>query len=534
MRIGLLTDLAGQRTWHHWLAADLAHLGHALLILRPAPEAITTIPAGLRLAFWLDPVLYRLQGEHAFDTAANTTIIEHPAADAGSAAPLDLLIDVSARSGSRPRANRTIRLLFDDQSGELAAVSAVLDPGPVVIAIEDGSGVLLETSRPAIEQRTRLTSALDNVFTAVVELLTAHAQSRRERAVASAFAETANRESSPPRALRPHINMLTGPSYLTAIVSKKIARYLDRSTRPQNSWAIATRILSGEGLPGGQLPTQATYKIIPDDGRRYYSDPFLFEKGGRTHLFAEEYPMATGKGIISVTEIDEHGNAGAFRPIIERDFHLSYPFVFDFAGMTWMIPEASASGSVELYRAIDFPDRWAVDRTLLDGVPGCDATILQLGKNYYMVLTATRRRGSTWDKQFVYIADSPLGPWREHPPGLVCIDSTTARPAGAAFLRGDKVVRPAQNCSEFYGGSMTLLEPHQTAAGMLRETPVATIKVAGPSGIIGTHTYSRCRNIEAVDVYGDVSHAQSVTLACAEIMRSDEDDSAKRQAASVP
>jgi hypothetical protein len=179
-----------------------------------------------------------------------------------------------------------------------------------------------------------------------------------------------------------------------------------------------------------------------------------------------------------------------------------------------MIPEASASGSVELYRASDYPTKWQHDRTLLSNVAGCDATIVPFAGKYFMVLTSTRWNGSTWDKQRVFFAETPLGPWQEQADGLVRVDITNARPAGAAIISDGRILRPAQNSTRFYGSSMTLLDVQQLSETRCHEIPVAAITVVAPVGKFGTHTYTRSSRVEAVDVWGLFETVTEVTLEC--------------------
>ena len=182
-----------------------------------------------------------------------------------------------------------------------------------------------------------------------------------------------------------------------------------------------------------------------------------------------------------------------------------------------MIPESCDRGTVELYRAVEFPYRWELDRILLDDIRGCDATIIPFGNRYWMTLSTTRWLGATTDKQRLFHADSPLGPWTEHAMGLIRIDSTIARPAGAPFQRSGKLLRPAQDCSVRYGGSMKLLEIEALSPSSYRETPVATVSVKMPAELVGTHTYSAFRELEAVDVWGQVTGMRSVQLTCAPV-----------------
>lgn len=509
MHIGLLTDLNGQRTWHQWLADDLAKRGHTLAILRPGNDERLGLPSGLQLALRLDPILFKLKGEHAFDDVQPRSVPD----EAKSDRTFDVVIDVSG-AGDAPRkakAGRRIRLLFNDQASELAAVDAALSSRHVLVTLaeEDGS---YEVARPGIERPQCLTWALDNIFSAVVELLVERIAlpktGANQTAGSSHRATTAN--ASPAAYVAKTV---------IAKVANKLASYLDRRARTRSSWGLGVRVCpEGAGLLDGMWPRTAEYDLVPDDNQRYFADPFVVTHGGQTHVFVEEVPMATGRGIISVADLDERGRVGSFRPVLEQGFHLSYPLIFTYDNLVWMLPEACESGSVDLYRAVKYPDKWELDRRLLDGVPGCDATIIPFDGKYFMILTAARRLGTTWDTQRIYYADTPLGPWTEIDGGLTHIDCSNARPAGAAISVGGRLLRPAQDCSQGYGGSMTVMDVQRLSPSGCHEIPVATIKVAG-GGHFCTHTYSKNQKFEVIDVCGDFGARQKISLECAPLRR---------------
>jgi hypothetical protein len=517
MKIGLLVDLEGQRVWHRWLASEVALLGYDFTLIRPLHE-MRACPSGLRLALWLDPIWFRLGGGHAFDAIPSTEIAEKWFDAKASDIELDLLIDVSTAHSQRPKAHRTIQLTFNDAPSELAAVGALLDDGAVTFSIECLTNRTRETARPALHRRECLTEGLNCLFSAVVELVAERIGQTSPSPSSGSTGSTPWRTHADKVHRRPTAaTSIVGVAHLTKLLTAKLARYLTVRSHEPMHWSIATRVCGDAGLLDA-WPCEATYNVIPDDAKRYYADPFLFEHSGRKYLFCEEYPLATGRGLLSVASVDSEGKIGSFQPILERPYHLSYPFVFAYDGQIWMVPEAYESGSVELYRAVEFPNRWTLDRKLLDGIGGCDATIFCSGGIYWMMLTTARYRGSTWDKQRLYWANSPLGPWSEHANGLIRIDSVVARPAGAVVMHNNKILRPAQNCSHRYGGSIVLLEIEELSRAEFRETPVAEVKTMQSDGLLGTHTYSRSGTIEAVDVWGALTNGHSAKLICTPVV----------------
>jgi hypothetical protein len=58
-----------------------------------------------------------------------------------------------------------------------------------------------------------------------------------------------------------------------------------------------------------------------------------------------------------------------------------------------MLPEASASGQLRLYRAKSFPLEWELDRVLLER-PLVDASLVEFGGKWWMFASDPSRRGA--------------------------------------------------------------------------------------------------------------------------------------------
>ena len=201
-----------------------------------------------------------------------------------------------------------------------------------------------------------------------------------------------------------------------------------------------------------------------------YADPFLFEHDGRHHLFVEDVPPGTDRGVISHVELRPGNDPGAPVPVLEADHHLSYPFVFSHGGEVYMIPETGDVAQIRLYRAARFPTEWEFDRVLVDDIRAADATLLEAEGRWWMFASVGGHGTTLGDELHLFHAASPLGPWAPHPANPVVSDVRAARPAGAILRDGDRLVRPAQDGSRRYGWAVSLREI--TAA----RRPIATRK----------------------------------------------------------
>jgi hypothetical protein len=191
---------------------------------------------------------------------------------------------------------------------------------------------------------------------------------------------------------------------------------------------------------------------------RYYADPFLIEKDGKTHLFFEDFNQQLGRGRISHAALADDGTPGAVSVALERPYHLSYPFIFRWQDQIWLMPETGSARSVELYRSEEFPRRWTFHRHLLQGWRAVDGTLHadETGRWWMFVMVSEDAGGA--GALFLFMANSPLGPWRPHPANPVQCDIRHARPGGRLFHHEGKLLRPAQDCSQRYGGALWLME----------------------------------------------------------------------------
>ena len=132
--------------------------------------------------------------------------------------------------------------------------------------------------------------------------------------------------------LRPHV--ATPPrgalARTAASFADLIARRMRRLVVSDGHWRVGLRRRAPGEAPFAGLDRldDPSWRWLKDDRRRYFADPFLFEEGGVDYVFCEEFPYATGKGVISVFAVDDAGNPGSPSVVLERPYHLSYPFVF--------------------------------------------------------------------------------------------------------------------------------------------------------------------------------------------------------------
>ena len=236
------------------------------------------------------------------------------------------------------------------------------------------------------------------------------------------------------------------------------------------------------------------FRLVRPSRDRFYADPFLVERNGRNYLFFEDYRFSSQKGLISCCELDAEGNCSKPRVVLERKYHLSYPFLFHWQGEIYMIPETRANSTIEMYRASDFPYSWTHETVLMSGVAATDSTLLHHGDKWWLFTAGVLDHVSLDQTLCLFFANSPLGPWTAHPKNPIVSDICRARPAGCLYFDNGQLIRPGQDCSKGYGYAVQLHQVDVLSETDYQETPLARITPDWIPGSSGIHTINQ--NVE--------------------------------------
>jgi hypothetical protein len=231
-----------------------------------------------------------------------------------------------------------------------------------------------------------------------------------------------------------------------------------------------------------------------------WADPFPIQVGNDYYIFHEQWPLSTGKGSIVVTVVDDKGHIAGPIPVLEKDYHLSYPLVFQWDGDLFMIPETASHNQVELYRCVDFPSHWKLERVVLSGLRALDPTPAFLSGKWWLFATIPAYgAGKSSDELHLFSAESPLGPWTPHRSNPVKTDVRAGRPAGRIFEHQGHFYRPAQDCSVRYGYAVSINRIVRLDPETYEEVEVDKIIPDWSPSVAGVHTFNRAGNMTVID-----------------------------------
>ena len=264
------------------------------------------------------------------------------------------------------------------------------------------------------------------------------------------------------------------------------------SASARERWHLVVRRPTPTGLTAVSA-AEAAAAVAPVG--RSWADPFLTVLEGREHVLFEDAP-AGGRGRIAVAAVGAEGLLGPARTVLERPYHLSYPFVTRREHRTFLVPESGENQTVDLYELVGSPPRAVLRANLLEGLTALDPTIVRAGgrlRLFVFVVTDGRTAGELR----LFSADALEGPWEPHPRNPVGTDARTARPAGGFLEVDGRLLRPAQSAIPLYGAHVTLQEVLRVSDADYAERPFATL--CG-SGLLGQHHLDRLGDVEVLDV----------------------------------
>lgn len=284
-------------------------------------------------------------------------------------------------------------------------------------------------------------------------------------------------------------------SFLGRLAGRMASRRLI-SLLYERQWCLAYKMELSHSNAGSFYDMKCL--IPPAD--RCWADPFPIELKGAYFVFFEEYLYQHRKGHISVIEMDAQGVWKGPVKVLEKPYHLSYPFVFRWDDAYYMIPETQGAESIELYKCREFPGTWELERILIRGVSAVDTTLLQHGGNWWMFTSIKdREEPNNTSKLCLFVADCPLGPWHAHTKNPIMSDARCGRSGGRPFSVDGGLYRPAQDCSQRYGGAISIRRITRLDCSDYREEETGRIEPAWWNNLLGVHTYNQAGHLTMVD-----------------------------------
>jgi hypothetical protein len=231
-----------------------------------------------------------------------------------------------------------------------------------------------------------------------------------------------------------------------------------------------------EPIPG--LAPVLTAKTVTDIPCAAVADPFLLRRDGQWYMFFEALNRETDRGEIACATSPNcmHWTYGG--SILREDFHLSYPYVFEFEGTIYMIPETRQANSIRLYAASAFPRGWTCVAELRSG-PFADSSICRHDGRWWIFA----QRGL--DELVLLTSDRLESGWAPHPLSPIWEGNRVyTRPGGRMLHYQGAWHRFAQDGLESYGSNLRALRIDRLSATEygereIEESPILEASLKG-------------------------------------------------------
>ena len=223
--------------------------------------------------------------------------------------------------------------------------------------------------------------------------------------------------------------------------------------------------------PAGITNPVFTAAEVTDRNVAFVADPFLFHASDSWYLFFEAYDNETLQGDIGLATSTDGLQWKYSGIVLDEEFHLSYPDVFEYQGTYYMLPETHQLNEVRLYRATDFPKKWEYLATPISGRGFVDPSIFYYNGRWWLFVGDKDNR-----TLYLYFSASLTRGWKEHPLSPIVKDDIIARPGGGSFVfNSDVIIRLAQSnasIQEVHAYQVDQLDTRQYAEHEIPTSPL--------------------------------------------------------------
>ncbi len=285
-----------------------------------------------------------------------------------------------------------------------------------------------------------------------------------------------------------YILFVTLPKIIKNLISKIISPKLTRYSIAYSHHANHSKLLS-------------SYIEVENPQGRFLADPFVIEHEGIDYIFVEDLFFSDNKGRISAIRVD--GEKYEFLDVIlEESFHLSFPFVFKEGNKLYMIPESHENHDIRLYKCLDFPYKWKLEKILMSDINAADTMLIKKENVWFMLTNICSAKISDHQSELhiFYANDLKSSHWKPILSGNpVIFDSSKAR-NGGLFYFNDKIFRVNQvHGQAHYGRSFDINEIIHLSKNEYSERSFLSVNPDFKQKIIATHHFSANKRIAAVD-----------------------------------
>lgn len=290
-------------------------------------------------------------------------------------------------------------------------------------------------------------------------------------------------------------NLFQQLHYVVKTINHVSKKFFRRLTGRGNRWGVAYQYC----LNWREVALWKS-NIIKNPPNRFLADPFIIERNGIHYCFVEDYDCISKKAVISVYKITKDGYTD-LGIALREEFHLSYPFMIESNGELYMCPETHAAKDIRIYRCIDFPLVWKLEKTIMSNISAVDTNIFYMDEKWWLMTNIDSSTLENYGSELhiFYSKDLLTENWIPHPKNSVVFDSEQARNGGLLF-EDNKIFRVFQvQGFDLYGENFGVARITRLDENHYTEDVEFIVKPEFLRKAKATHTYSFNKGLMAID-----------------------------------
>ena len=193
---------------------------------------------------------------------------------------------------------------------------------------------------------------------------------------------------------------------------------------------------------------------VKDRDALFVADPFMIKAKDLWYMFFEVKDGYDYQTDIAYATSKDGLRWKYGKVVLNEQFPQSYPYVFEWQGEYYMLPESYPTNSIRLYKANNFPEEWILESVLIRGKDYVDPSIFRYDNKWWIFASTSQNK----DLYLFYSYDLK-GPWVEHQTSPVITNNRNiARPGGRIIEYNESLYRVAQDDDPYYGNQVRIFK----------------------------------------------------------------------------
>lgn len=288
-------------------------------------------------------------------------------------------------------------------------------------------------------------------------------------------------------------------------IKSEIKYYIKKIiSRDNDKWSICIFKSDKKKLIFSKIKNKKILKNInvfkpPKD--EFWADPFYFNYKNKKYIFFEKFFKKKNKGIISVFLTKDNKILKTY-DILEKKYHLSYPFIFKHNNRIYLIPESYQAKKMQIYICKKFPSKWKLLKNhFTDEIIG-DPTFFKYNNSLWFFINKTDKKLNNLNKKlFLYKMSNDLTKIIPHKKNPVKNSFYGGRSAGGIIKIKGSIIRPGQiQRNNNYGYGIVFFKIIKLSLNTFQERKISSMTPEIFENAKGVHHISNFGNNFVVDL----------------------------------